>query len=215
MQVAQVNIAGEDLELHPYRAIWWKAESTLLMADLHIGKAAHFRKEGIQVPLAIIQINLQKFAALLSYYHPKQVFMLGDLFHSDANHEWGLFIDLLSEYPNIDFHLIVGNHDDLKALSLIDHNMTVHKSDLDLGPFCLSHHPKESFTEDKYHLCGHLHPGVKLKGIGKQQLKLACFHFSKHQGILPGFGELTGKYLLPIKKEDLVFVVTEEAVIPV
>ena len=181
MQIAKVNIAGEDLELHPYRAIWWAADATLFMADLHIGKAAHFRKEGIQIPTAVIDLNLQRFAALLDHYQPKSVYILGDLFHSDANHEWHLFIDLLSAYPAIDFHLVVGNHDNLKDLGQHSHPMTIHKKDFDLGPFCLCHHPRKEFSGEKYYLSGHLHPGVKLKGIGKQNLKLACF-----EGIFTG-----------------------------
>ena len=44
------SFQGQTLILHPAKAIFWKEKSRLLLADVHLGKAGHFRKVGIPVP---------------------------------------------------------------------------------------------------------------------------------------------------------------------
>ena len=63
--------------------------------------------------------------------------------------------------------------------------------------------------------CGHLHPGVKLKGDGLQRLKLPCFYHTKNQLILPAFGAFTGLHILHPKEEDLIYVTTGKEVIEI
>ena len=41
---------GERLHLLPERAVWWPAAGLLLVADVHLGKAATFRRLGQPVP---------------------------------------------------------------------------------------------------------------------------------------------------------------------
>ena len=47
---AHAIVAGETLTLFPERAAFWQRENTLLVADVHFGKAAAFRAGGIPVP---------------------------------------------------------------------------------------------------------------------------------------------------------------------
>jgi len=75
----------------------------------------------------------------------------------------------------------------------------------------LTHHPEE--REDLFTICGHIHPGIRLKGPGKQTLKLPCFHKKTHQLILPAFGEFTGSHTISPDKEDEIFVITSDEVI--
>jgi metallophosphoesterase superfamily enzyme len=84
-----------------------------------------------------------------------------------------------------------------------------------MGPFLLSHHPMEAVPADRYNLAGHIHPGIRLSGLGRQRLRLPCFWFGKEQGLLPAFGSLTGTAPIEALAEDQVFVVTDEAVIEV
>ena len=45
-----VQINNNHLILHPSGAVYWEEKQTLLLADVHLGKVAHFRKNGISVP---------------------------------------------------------------------------------------------------------------------------------------------------------------------
>ncbi|HET7427286.1 MAG TPA: DEAD/DEAH box helicase, partial [Gemmatimonadales bacterium] len=45
-----LRLAGEDLVLLPERALFWPRTATLVVADLHWGKAATFRAAGIPIP---------------------------------------------------------------------------------------------------------------------------------------------------------------------
>ena len=43
-----------------------------------------------------------------------------------------------------------------------------------------------------YVLAGHLHPGVRLHGPGRQSVRLPCFAFGRNAALLPAFSEFTG-----------------------
>jgi metallophosphoesterase superfamily enzyme len=79
----------------------------------------------------------------------------------------------------------------------------------------LTHEPLEIVPDGQYNLAGHIHPGARLVGGGKQALTLPCFYFGKRQGILPAFGSFTGLYRVRIKKDDKVYVIADKKVIDV
>lgn len=206
-----VHIRNEELLLLKDRAIFWPARQTLLIADLHIGKVNHFRKHGFAVPQMAGQNNLWRLSGLMQTWKPKTVIFLGDLFHSDMNSAWPEFVDFLEGYEGVEMILVKGNHDILPESSFKEAGL--HITDLlNLGPFCLTHDRVES---DLYNFHGHVHPGVSLRGRGRQRLKLPCFYFSDSFGILPSFGDFTGLYGIKPKDGDQIFVVTAETVIEV
>lgn len=209
----RIEIEGEELWLLPERAIYWPAKRSLFIADTHFGKISHFRKHGIKLPEKAAKNNLQRLEKLLLQTHAQQVYFLGDLFHSEMNREWLGFKQVIALFPNTEFHLIGGNHDILDELSYYRARLKYHPEGLFLKPFFLSHEPLEE--HEGYNLCGHIHPGVILRGQGRQSLRLACYYFSGKQGILPAFGEFTGTHALKIKKGDQVFVIAEDRVIEV
>ena len=45
-----IEIYNHNFILHPSGAIFWLEKKTLFLADVHLGKVAHFRKNGIAVP---------------------------------------------------------------------------------------------------------------------------------------------------------------------
>jgi uncharacterized protein len=63
-----------------------------------------------------------------------------------------------------------------------------------------------------YNLAGHIHPGVSLRGKGRQSLTLPCFYFGRHQALLPAFGVFTGLARIKPVKEDKVFVIVEDKI---
>ena len=210
-----VEIAGESLVLHPGKGVYWEAQHLLLLGDLHFGKAAHFRKNGIPVSGKVGLTNMERLADLIHYFEPGGVLFLGDLFHSEYNPAWDRFGQLVDRYPNVRFELVMGNHDILSAEQYDRFGLNVYPEPLHYPPFYFSHHPMERIPEDGYNLAGHIHPGVWLKGEGKQKLKFPCFLFGPNQGLLPAFGAFTGLGLIQPKRQDRVFIITSEAVLPV
>lgn len=209
------NIYGEELWLSSFKAIYWPAQKALFIADPHFGKVEHFRKAGIALPGQAGKGNWQTLSALLRQYDVTDMYFLGDLFHSDMNEDWRNFENFLTQHPSVRFHLINGNHDIMPDFIYRQAGLTVHGEQLVLKPFLLSHHPLEKIPEGLYNLAGHIHPGVRLAGKGRQALTLPCFFFSDNQGILPAFGKFTGLYKLSPKKDDRIYVVAQGEVLQV
>lgn len=210
----EVNVFGEEMKLFPQKAMFWKKERTLLVADLHLGKINHFRKSGIPVPSRVNDHNIELLIELISISKPGKVIFLGDLFHSHYNQEWEVFGEFIKHFSAISFQLVLGNHDimserqyERKGLQVYDNLLT--------GKFLLTHHPLDNIPADVYNIAGHIHPGVVLRGKGRQSLTLPCFHFGARQAFLPAFGNFTGLAQIVPKKDDKVFVVADNKVITI
>lgn len=184
----------------------------LLIADLHFGKVEHFRKNGIGIPSGASEKDFEKLKRLILKMKVRDVVFLGDLFHSEFNSAWHGFQNLIQELKGFRFHLVVGNHDIMHADKY--ENLSVCHQ-MEVGNLILTHEPLDIIIEDKYNLCGHIHPGVRLKGKGRQNMRLPCFYFGKHTGILPAFGSFTGLHVLKPLANDRVYVVNEGVVVEV
>jgi DNA ligase-associated metallophosphoesterase len=212
-----VDIAGTSICLLPEKAIYWPEKNCLLMADLHLGKAGHFRKAGIPIPSTIHDTDLKKLANLIEKYSVEKVYLLGDLFHSNINVEWLNFKNWIKNYKSTQFVLIMGNHDILGPKEYEATNFKHINKDLLIEPFLLSHSPilQKNIPEGVFNLAGHIHPSIYIKGIGKQGLTLPCFYFSHNFGILPAFGAFTGTANINATEGSSIFVVAEDKVIPI
>jgi DNA ligase-associated metallophosphoesterase len=204
-----IQIHEQNFTLHPSGAIFWVEKSMLLIADVHLGKVTHFRKHGAAIPAHVAFENLEKLTEVTNYFNPNTVCFLGDLFHSKLNTEWKDFSKWVS-YTNAQVVLVNGNHDIIPKYLFEDLNVLIFDA-WTIGSFLLTHHPTE--TETHFNFCGHIHPGVRLQGAGKQTLKLSCFFKSEKQLILPAFGNFTGTYLLSPTKNDEVYVIAEDSII--
>lgn len=210
-----ISLKAQTLHLHQNKAIFWEEQSILMLADLHLGKAAHFRKRGLAAPLGVLQENLNKLTELLAYFQPKRVLFLGDLFHSSLNNVWQQFAAFLSNYPNISFELVEGNHDILSKDLYLNANLILYTPPLKIAPFSFSHYPLKEIIPNHYNFYGHLHPGVVLSGFGGHHMKLPCFHFGPNQAVLPAFGAFTGLAIVQPKKLDDVYVIAEDEVLSI
>lgn len=205
VQVLNIDVVGEMLQLLPNGGVFWPNESILFIADLHLGKANHFRKSGIPVPLKVQESNLEKLDDVIRRTSCRSVFFLGDLFHSSWNKSWQAFQYILRDHEDVSFHLVLGNHDILQGDHYDGAGLSVHPEGLVLGPFQLNHHPIDN--SELFSLCGHLHPAVRLRGKGRQGVKLPCFWKQPDQMILPAFGGFTGHATIRPKDGDEVFVI--------
>ena len=210
-----VEFEGFSLVFLPEKALWIKELSTLLIADLHFGKAAHFRKSGIPIPEPIHEIDLLKLRTLHQTLRPTHTYFLGDLFHSDWNEQWESLNAFLTELKATQFHLIKGNHDVLSPTAYQQSILKIHKQPYALESFILSHEPLGEVFSGMLNLCGHIHPGVRLVGKARQSVRIPCFYQSGAQLILPAFGNFTGLALVEPKANDKVWGITGEKIIPI
>jgi DNA ligase-associated metallophosphoesterase len=209
----EIKIGTVKVRLLPQKAVWLKQQKILLLADLHFGKINHFRKSGIPVPAAANNKNTELLISLLQDTKPDRVIFLGDLFHSHYNEEWEVLGQIRKHFLNCSFELVLGNHDILSTLQYERNKMKCYANELREGDFILTHEPMPEVPVGLYNLSGHFHPGVKLRGPGKQTVMLPCFYFGRNQGILPAFGSFTGMARIMPKKEDRVFVIAEDKII--
>ena len=86
---------------------------------------------------------------------------------------------------------------------------------LDEGGFTFTHDPADLQSDFGYHVCGHVHPGIRLRGAGRQTMRLRCFHFGAAQAVMPAYGAFTGMHVVTPAATDRVFATTGEAVIEV
>ena len=205
-----VRIHDQEFILHPTGALFWEEQDLLLISDVHLGKVSHFRKHGSAVPQQAVAGNFKKLDEVVNFFQPRKIAFLGDLFHSALNKEWQLFEAWL-ENISAEVILIEGNHD---IISPLKYEALGVKSlpEFLLGKFFLTHHPEKRAAF--FNFSGHLHPGVKIHGRARQELKLPCFFQSEGQMILPAFGEFTGKYILDPREAEHVYLATSEEIIP-
>ena len=208
----EIKIQGQHFILHPLKAAFWLEKQALLVADMHMGKVTHFRKAGLAVPRQKMHENLAALNILMAEFNPKNVYFLGDLFHSDYNQEVKLLLEFLEGHIGTKFHLITGNHDLPGFVRAIEERIQV-SEEITLDGIVLQHKPVEDTTV--FHICGHIHPAVKLRGPSKQYAKLACFYLTQNMLILPSFGSFTGNKAIEPGKGDRVFVVAGEEVVEV
>jgi len=135
----------------------------------------------------------------------------GDFFHAGANGELDLFKKWRQQFPETKFHLIKGNHDRLTEAIYDDLDIELHAEQKQISSFNIQHHPDDQPTVPQ--ICGHIHPGVLLKGKAKQRLRLPCFLVKKQQIILPAFSLFTGLDIKFENKDFYTYAITENNVI--
>ncbi|MEY8760175.1 ligase-associated DNA damage response endonuclease PdeM [Chryseobacterium tongliaoense] len=208
MNLATKNITlqNEVFTLTNQRAVFWEKQKALILSDLHIGKTAHFRKNGIALANHIMKNDLERLSVLIAYFQPEQFIVVGDLLHAGDNSDVDEFCNWKNQYPELKFFLIEGNHDriskeleaklcfDFKAQLLeTDHFIFVHDFDK---------------AEQKFQITGHIHPGIVLNSTVKN-LRLPCFVQTSNQLLLPAFSEFTGLDTKNIPKDGKFFVFTD------
>lgn len=212
-----LELGGHQLQILPDRTVYWPAERALLLADLHLGKATHFRKHGVYLPGDVIQKELWRLRQSILKDDLDTVYILGDLFHASYNHEWPLFVQLMREHTHLRWVLLKGNHDVLGRGTYEEAGFEVVDDRLSVGNMILAHKPEAVATlaDDQFAIVGHIHPGYVLgaKGLpGKVQMP--CSWLSDRRLVLPAWGSFTGLDIVQPKAGDRLFLLTENAVWP-
>ncbi|MDM1296409.1 ligase-associated DNA damage response endonuclease PdeM [Sphingobacterium sp. N143] len=186
----KITFNNQELLLNNQRTIYWPAENALILSDLHLGKAAHFRKHGIPIPTETSTSDLQRLADLIDHYQVTNLLVVGDLIHAGINLEVELLKKFTQAYPQLIVHLIAGNHDK-QVKKLVDQlGLIYHSDQFELMQIHFQHQPSSDNTF--FNISGHIHPGISILLPPKKQLRLPCFWVSEKQIILPAFSKFTG-----------------------
>jgi DNA ligase-associated metallophosphoesterase len=199
-----LELAGEAVVLLPEKALYWPRRRMLVIADIHFGKAAAFRAQGVPVPRGTTSAKLARLDALLAQYPTDTIVFLGDFLHARAAHAAATLAAMQAwrdRHPQLDLVLVRGNHDrhagDPAAalgIAMVDEPHTV-----DGFSFC--HHP--DIAAPGYVLAGHVHP-VFVLSSRHDRLRLPCFLAGQSRMILPSFGAFTGGHpVQPISGEKV------------
>lgn len=231
------------IDLLADKALFCHNTGSLYVADVHLGKAGHFRQAGMALPGGHNEKDLRRLATLIKRYKTvmQRLIFLGDVFHSRHNSEWEAFCTWRQKYPSLSMILIEGNHDVLTPSEYHRARLQVLPEGSFSGELELRHHPKaERDTDDggdvpnvtlleatseayqisidaaeaaPLYLCGHLHPGVTLYGAGRQREQLACFWQRGSMLMLPAFGSFTGLHQISPRQGDGIWGVTGTEII--
>lgn len=210
-----ITIREEELILDKERAIYFPTQKTLAISDLHLGKAAHFRKAGVQVPSTLAQSDLQRLSVLFDNYKPETLLINGDMFHHEINSDIDVFEKWKADYKNVKFLLVKGNHDHLHNKQYHDLGIEVHEPSFCTENFCFIHDAVKCNEKELYPISGHVHPGISIVGKAKQRLKFPCFYFGNEHAVMPAFSAFTGLYLIKPKPQEQVFAITPTKVVKV
>lgn len=212
----EIDCAGECLQLLPEKAVYWPRTKTLIVADLHFGKPAAFRKSGIAVPENTTADDLARLDKILGATGSERLIILGDFFHAAA----GLQVEMMQaveewckKQSQLQRILVLGNHDKRAGRPPDCWNIEIAEASRAEFPFLFCHEPKES--SGGYVLSGHIHPAISLPEKFGGGIRAPCFCFAQRCAILPAFGSFTGMRNIEPRQGDRIFAVDSDEIIEV
>ena len=202
----EISLGATKVELLPGRAAFLPDSESIIVADLHLGKAATFRKRGLAVPEGSNASDLGRLQSIVDSKQPQQLVIAGDLFHSadglssstiDSFQEW-------LEKLNRPVILTEGNHD--RRSWFAQHKFPIEVTpSLEKDDLIITHDPAD-IPADQSGIAGHIHPGVRIRESARQSLRIAGFFLrAGRQLILPAFSEFTGIHPLKMTEGDQFF----------
>jgi DNA ligase-associated metallophosphoesterase len=212
-----------DVVLLAGRAAWLPATGTLLVADLHLGKAAAFRRQGIPVPEGSAQEDLRRLAQLVRDTAARRLLVLGDLFHARSGCTERVFAEFTAArraFADTEVMLVVGNHDHavgrLPPALGIDSCMR----SLDEPPLHFVHDaatPLPDLDHDRpcFTIAGHLHPTLSLQAPSGDRLADRCFVADDSTLVLPAFGSFTGGHRVKPEAGMRLWIARDDGVVEV
>jgi len=182
-----IELAGHALLPVAAGALYWEAENTLLVADLHLEKGAAFAARGMMLPPYDTRSTLRRLAACIEMFTPRRVVALGDSFHR-SELAGRLHAEDRDELAALqqgrEWYWILGNHDPDLPESIggfICRSLTI-------GGVTLCHEPSCGGSAE---IAGHLHPVARIARKG-EVFRRKCFATDGQRLVMPAFGAYTG-----------------------
>jgi len=226
MQGTEVRFGDTLLRLNSDGSVFIPEHNTLLIADVHLGKSGVFRKAGIPAPQGLHEKNMSQLTRVFGNHPGSTVVFLGDVFHGLQNKETLSLQLLLNVHPEHTFILVKGNHDfdlpEWEQLTVVDEwtiglLLCLHEppgADFDTDtPFAVATAQQRfpTLAKDVFLVCGHLHPGVALRGKGRSRARIKAFYLNQWLCVLPAFGTFTGQH--PLKEPGTYYGIVDETII--
>jgi DNA ligase-associated metallophosphoesterase len=181
-----LRFAGHAFEPLLSGALLWRAESMLLVADLHLEKFSSFARRGQMLPPYDTGLTLQRLERDLARTGATRVVALGDSFHRDEGTTTLLEADrrrLLALCGRAHWTWLSGNHDPAPhALGGVCRARLEHRG------LTLVHEPRRGTPGM---IAGHLHPAAAVHANGTATRR-PCFVHDGNLLLLPAYGAGTG-----------------------
>lgn len=181
-----LRFAGHNFEPLPSGALYWQAQETLLVADLHLEKMSSFARRGQMLPPYDTGMTLTRLEADLRRSGARRLVSLGDSFHRDEGTTTLSPLDrarLERLMEMAEWTWLAGNHDPRPhalggtCASLIE-----------IAGLVLAHEPRRGIAGL---VAGHLHPAAHIEMNGRSTRR-PCFVHDNRLMILPAYGASTG-----------------------
>ncbi|BBB96087.1 DNA ligase-associated metallophosphoesterase [Bradyrhizobium japonicum] len=186
MRVSRVTVADVGFVADFSGALFWEAQSLLVVSDLHLEKGSSFASRGVLLPPYDTVATLSRLAAVIARHDPRQVIALGDSFHDRDAHARLSEPDreaLAALQLRRNWIWISGNHDPALPSDLGG----VVATEVAIGPIAFRHEPTGAAGE----IAGHLHPKARVPTRGRS-IERRCFASDGERAVMPAFGAYTG-----------------------
>jgi len=174
------------------RAVYLEAAETLVLADLHLGRAA---TSNVSAPLDERGDLLDRLARLRRAFDPSTIVFAGDILHSFSTVPDGVGDTVTELYDRcvdagVDTVAVAGNHD--RLLDDVWPAGVESAVKLDDGTVICHGHEEPELSGERY-LIGHDHPAITIEGVKRPCL---CVDPTGYRGrevaVLPAFTRLAG-----------------------
>ncbi len=182
------GFAGHEFRIVGERALFWPAQSALLVADLHLEKASWFAARGQLLPPYDSLATLKRVDALIGETGARSVICLGDNFHDNdgPNRMQEEAVGLLRKLTERSrWFWITGNHD-AQLPATVGGKV---ETEMLMDGLILRHRAVPA--DGRPELSGHYHPKVRVRAR-QRTLSRPCFVRTASRLIFPAFGALTG-----------------------
>ncbi len=164
MSITVIN--GAELVADASGALFWPAQSTLVVADLHLEKGSGFaQRHGTLLPPYDSAETLRGLARAIDRYAPARVLCLGDSFHDRAAAGRLAPEDadaLRALVGRVDWVWIAGNHDPAPPQHLGGRVVP----DVAVGPLIFRHEAESGIRSGE--ISGHFHPKASVATRGRR-----------------------------------------------
>lgn len=182
------RLDGEALIADLSGALYWPAERTLIVSDLHFEKGSSFARRGELLPPYDSRATLGTIQAVIRRYQTERVICLGDSFHDGdgplrlARADTDTLKSLAAAFEWI---WIAGNHDPTPPAHL--GGRVLHELRIRALTFRHEASPGSVHAE----VSGHFHPRAAIDVRGRR-VRGRCFVTDGTRMILPALGAYTG-----------------------
>lgn len=180
----RILLSGKSFVADHTGALYWPAEKTLIVSDLHLEKGSYLTDEGVVLPPYDTSSVFEKLEEALDRYDPHRVIALGDSFSTDADaylsaHDADWLYDLMEER---DWYWICGP-EQAEVPECFGGTVLPHVT---LGGIKFRYEPVRAPVS--HEIAGRMHPVAQISEYG-HVMRGRCYVSNGMRLILPSMGK--------------------------